>query len=187
MEIDRVNPEIFGVNIREWPVEAAESRLFLGQDPSGNRLAIKVYPNLTIRQIQTYAEVTNQLAGLVNGSGVTVTLEVQGNANSYSVYITPISILGVVADPDQSDRDIPCTISPFIDGETLFDLDRRYLSGQWSFSTSQNSLKVLSLGLKRVSGRQGISIISWNVKPLEIEDQPILVVTDVCGSIKSLR
>jgi len=96
MEIDRVNPEIFGVNIREWPVEAAESRLFLGQDPSGNRLAIKVYPNLTIRQIQTYAEVTNQLAGLVNGSGVTVTLEVQGNANSYSVYITPISILGTL-------------------------------------------------------------------------------------------
>ena len=185
MELLRIRPELYQINVHAWPIEAAESRLFAGYDPFGNKIALKVYRSLPLQQIQTYAEVTNYLAQTVNESGMIVRLNVRGSVNEYTVHIVPVSALGVVEDPDKAGLDLPCTLSPFIDGDSLFDLDRNFLSKHLGMN-QKNPLFVLSQTLEKISNRN-IAIIPWNVKPLEKEGQPILEVTDICGSIKSLE
>jgi hypothetical protein len=184
MEISRIEPKLFQVNVREWPVEAAESRLFTGVDSSGKKVAFKVYPHLSVEQLSNYVEVTNQLARAINGSNRSVPLDIGGKESNYLVQIVPISTLGLVEDPDKPGKDWPCTLSPFIDGPSLFDIDKYFLS-RHATSGSQNPLAELSEDLSEMS-RKNIAIIPWNVKVLEKDGEKILKITDLCASIKSL-
>ena len=184
MEISKIDPELFQVNVREWPIEAAESRLFSGRDSSGKQVAFKVYPTLTPEEVQSYTEVTNRLAETVNDSNMVAHLEVGGVENDYLVHIVPISIFGLVTDPDKPDKDWPCTLAPFIEGPTLFDVDKNFLSRHATLKR-QNPLSTLAENLAKISKRN-IRIIPWNVKPVEKDGKRILEITDLCGSIKSL-
>ena len=124
------------------------------------------------------------MAQAVNDSNTVVHLEVGGIEDDYLVHIVPISTLGLVTDPDKPNKDWPCTLASFIEGPTLFDLDKNYLSRHAALKR-QNPLAILSQDLTKISKRN-ITIIPWNVKPIQKDGKRILEITDLCGSIKSL-
>lgn len=77
-ETPQIDPEAYAVDLRRLPVEAAESRVYVGHEADGRKVALKVYPDLPVEQVLLYTEVTNFLAGLHNDSGEFIKLEVGG-------------------------------------------------------------------------------------------------------------
>jgi hypothetical protein len=176
-ETVKIDPVAYGVDVRRLPVEAAESEVYEGYESEGRKVAFKVYRSLSAEQVLLYAEVTNFLAGLHNDSDDYIKLEVGGGVLSLRLHIVPIDVVGMVGNR-------PCTISPFIEGETLFDLEPHYMSSRF-IRLKDDPLVRLSGQLAREAGRRNIAIIPWNVKPLL--DQKVLAITDICGSIRELR
>lgn len=179
MEISTIDPESYGVDLRRFPVEAAESRVYEGYESDGRKVALKIYPGLAAEQVLLYAEVTNFLAERYNNSGDFIKLEVGGGVLSLRLYIVPVDITGMVGEH-------PGTISEFIEGETLFDLDPHYMSSRFS-RLKDDPLVKLSGQLAREAGRRNIGIIPWNVKPLLDQEPKLLAITDICGSVSQLK
>lgn len=136
-----------------------------------------MYRGLNLDQILDYAQTTYFLAGKINPQRKFITLYPNGEETKCLVYIVPITQVGVT-------NGLPFTISDFVAGDTLFDIDTHYQSR--NFGNLKEPLIILSSQLRKISGKRGIGIIPWNVKLLNLNDTNILAVTDLCGSIQSL-
>lgn len=152
MEICRTSPEAIGIFLSEQPfVISDESNIFLGQDAKDVKFAIKIYPTLPIMLIKEYAELTSHLANIVNDKGMTTVLDILGRRVCFDILVIPVLTMGISDDSINLGHESAYTISHFVDGETLYDLDRKYHSSNWSFSTSQDPLVNLSMQLRRIS------------------------------------
>ena len=178
-ETVEIDPGAYGVDVRRLPLEAAESEVYEGYESEGRKVAFKVYRSLSAEQVLLYAEVTNFLAGLHNDSDDYIKLEVGEGVFSLRLRIVPVDVAGMVGK-------YPGTISEFIDGETLFDLEPHYMSNRFD-RLKDDPLVRLSGKLAKEAGRRNIAIIPWNVKPLLDQDFKVLAITDRGGSIGKLR
>lgn len=181
-EFGRIVPEEYAINLKAPALEVAESRLFRGVDPKGLPVALKIFPTLTMEQITRYQRLTNFLANYLNKKTGLVKINIQGIQYSLKPFIVPINTIGIVR--SVSNQDHPCTISEFIEGPSLADIQPHYLSDNYD-NLAQDPLVRLSLELKRYSQNSGIGIIPWNVKPLLDQTPNALAITDLAGSITS--
>ncbi len=178
VEVNEIDLTNLGVDLRREPLEVAESRLYAGQDPeSGNAIVVKVYSGLQLGQILDYARTTCFLAGKVNPKRIFMALHPNGEEIKCLTHIVPVTMIGVA-------NGLPFTVSDFVAGDTLFDIDPHYQST--NFGNSKEPLVVLSSQLRKMSGKKGIGIIPWNVKLLNQGNVNILAITDLCGSVQSL-
>ncbi len=178
VEVSEIDLANLGIDLTRKPLEVAESRLYAGQDPeSGDIIAVKVYRDLGLDQILNYAQTTCFLAERINHKRIFVTLHPNSEETKCLVYLVPVTQVGVA-------NGLPFTVSDFVAGDTLFDIDPHYQSR--NLGNSKEPLVVLSGQLRKISGRRGIGIIPWNTKLLNLGDRNILAITDLCGSIQSL-
>ncbi|OGM06110.1 hypothetical protein A2125_02175 [Candidatus Woesebacteria bacterium GWB1_43_5] len=178
-EVPNIEPEEYSVDPRQSALEASESRLYRGVDKTGRVVALKFYVNMPIGKILEYQKITNQLAINHNYKKEFIELEVSGQFYKFLLYIVPIEKAGIAAE-------LPCTISPFIEGPTLFDLEPHYVSSRHA-SLPQNPLVKLGAKLREETGTNNISLIPWNVKPLMHRKTPVLAITDIAGAVNGFK
>ncbi len=179
-EIPTIDPSMYSVDLKREPLQVAESRLYKGVDRLGNEVAIKIYRDIPLRQIQLYQQITNDLARRHNKNRF-IELEFGGKIHKMLIHIVPIDGVGLVKGSAH-----PCTISSFIEGNTLFGIEPHYISSRYD-KLKEDPLVTLGSEFRSETGTNNISIIPWNVKPIPNQHPKILAITDITGSVSELR
>lgn len=173
-ELEELDPQLFGIDLNQPPLEVGESLLYKGKDPNNpeRSLAIKIYPNFPFKKILEYARVTNMLANLENGKKIKIA------QTGFEVRIVPVERVGNM-------RGHPCTVSEFIEGKTLFDEDPHYLSDRFG-KFKQDPITGYGIKLREKTSYP-IALLPLNVKLIRTKENNLLVITDISGAIKTFE
>ncbi len=182
-EAPQVDAKDYKVDIRLMGAAGSESQVYEGEN-DGKPVAFKIYRGFSVEQLLHYQEVTNSLAKRHNGENVEMTIK--GKEYKLSLYIVPIDqVVTTHSNPLDKNEVSPATVTPFIEGDTLFDLDMHYMSNR-PVPSLDDPLVKLTTTFRRETGIAKMSVIPWNVKPLLDQDPPVLAVTDVAGIVKEI-
>ncbi len=177
--ISEINPLEYEIDLKEFPLEGSESKLFKGRRGS-QEIALKVYPEIAFEQIKLYAMITNKLAEMLNPKDEYLEIEIGGKKEKFLLRIVPVKEIGFV---EFEGKKSPCSVSEFIEGRTLQDLSPHFISESLEGS---NVLKKLSKRFCQETGVEGLGIIPWNIK-IKPGNPGVAYITDISGAVRNIR
>ncbi len=182
-----IDPSQYSSDFRYAPLEASESRLYLGIEPeTSRRVALKAYKEVPMEKLRQYADLTNALAEKHDGD--MIRMSVNGQEFDFAIKIVRIEKVGISPMPMSTKGETcPCTVSEFVEGDTLFKAEYEYRQEHPRDLSEPDPLTDLGRRWREETGANNISVINWNVKPVFKQDGNTLVITDVCGIVSDLE